>query len=65
MDVLLEVGPGRTLTSLATQSAAGEATAVSSFTAATGRQQAGTVQDALGDLWKGGVGVDWQAVYQG
>ena len=63
LDLLLEVGPGRTLVSFAAQSAAGEIMAVASFTPAYGKQQSGTVQDALAALWSSGVGVDWQAVH--
>ena len=63
-DVLLEVGPGRTLISLARQSAVGQVTAVASSTPAAGGQEAGTVQDALAVLWSSGVAIDWQAVYK-
>ena len=63
-NVLLEVGPGRTLVSLARQSTVGEVMAVASFSPATGRQEAGTVEDALAVLWSSGVAVDWQAVYK-
>ena len=62
--MLLEVGPGRTLISLAKQSAVGEVTAVASFSPALGRQDAGTVEDALAALWGSGVAVDWQVVYK-
>ena len=62
--VLLEVGPGRTLVSLARQSTVGEVTAVASFSPAMGRQEAGTVEDALAVLWSSGVAVDWQAFYK-
>jgi amino acid adenylation domain-containing protein len=58
-NVLLEVGPGETLTTLALGQRAG--TAVASF----GRPgQNKTVQDALAELWKAGVGVDWAAIYR-
>ncbi len=63
-DVLLEVGPGRTLVSLAKQGAAGELTAVASLTPAAGMQEEATVQDALAALWSRGVGIDWQAIYK-
>ncbi len=63
-DLLLEVGPGRTLVSLAKQSAVGEVIAIASTTPAAGRQEAGTVQDALAVLWSSGVAIDWQAVYK-
>ncbi len=62
-DVLLEVGPGRTLVSLAAQNYVGEITGVASFTAASGHQEAGTVEDALATLWSKGADIDWQAVH--
>ena len=56
--VLLEIGPGETLTTLALAQKVG--TAVASF----GRPgHTKTVQDALGELWKAGVSLDWIAVY--
>ncbi len=62
-EVLLEVGPGRTLISLAAQCAAGNVTGIASFTPATESEQATTVQDALAVLWSSGVRVNWQSVY--
>jgi phthiocerol/phenolphthiocerol synthesis type-I polyketide synthase E len=64
--VLLEVGPGSTLTRLARQQARPDMRAVASL------PDAGSVRDsadhallAFGELWTAGVDVDWAKVQQG
>jgi acyl transferase domain-containing protein len=62
--VLLEVGPGETLASLARQQ--GEPAAVSSLPSRTADGLAGDgLADALGRLWLAGAGVDWHAHHAG
>src|ERR1700686_4402403 len=62
--VLLEVGPGQTLSPLARQhpSKASEQTVLASL-AMTGDQEPHGLLDTLGRLWMNGVGVDWQQFY--
>ncbi|MEM9293426.1 MAG: beta-ketoacyl synthase N-terminal-like domain-containing protein [Acidobacteriota bacterium] len=64
--VLLEVGPGRTLASIALQSSpdGGASSAVASLAPRweRGDDQAFLLQ-ALGRLWVAGVEIDWRAVY--
>jgi len=62
--VLLEVGPGPTLSTLARQhpSKASEQTVLASL-AMTGDQEPHGLLDTLGRLWMNGVPVDWQQFY--
>src|ERR1700730_3500166 len=62
--VLLEVGPGQTLSTLARQhpSKASEQTVLASL-AVTGDHEPHGLLDALGRLWMNGVSVDWQQFY--
>src|ERR1700676_4792660 len=62
--VLLEVGPGQTLSTLARQhpSKASEQTVLASL-AMTGDQEPHGLLDTLGRLWMNGVSVDWQQFY--
>jgi amino acid adenylation domain-containing protein len=62
--VLLEVGPGQTLSTLARQhpSKASEQTVLASL-AMTGDQEPHGLLDTLGRLWMNGVNVDWQQFY--
>ncbi|MDQ1409832.1 MAG: hypothetical protein QOJ41_1567, partial [Acidobacteriaceae bacterium] len=62
--VLLEVGPGQTLATLARQhpSKASEQTVLASL-AMTGDQEPHGLLDTLGRLWMNGVTVDWQQFY--
>jgi len=62
--VLLEVGPGQTLSTLARQhpSKANEQTVLASL-AMTGEQEPHGLLDTLGRLWMNGVSVDWQEFY--
>ena len=62
--VLLEVGPGQTLSALARQhpSKANEQTVLASL-AMTGEQEPHGLLDTLGRLWMNGVSVDWQQFY--
>ncbi|HEV7513417.1 MAG TPA: aminotransferase class III-fold pyridoxal phosphate-dependent enzyme, partial [Candidatus Acidoferrum sp.] len=62
--VLLEVGPGQTLSTLARQhpSKASEQTVLASL-AMTGDQEPRGLLDTLGRLWMNGVPVDWQKFY--
>src|ERR1700686_1569975 len=62
--VLLEVGPGQTLSTLARQhpSKASEQTVLASL-AMTGEQEPHGLLDTLGRLWMNGVSVDWQQFY--
>ena len=63
--ILLEVGPGQTLSSLAGQHAAKAAghQVVSSFSSSI-EQEACDLPSALGRLWLAGVPVDWSGFYQ-
>jgi acyl transferase domain-containing protein len=66
--VLLEIGPGNTLTSLATQLApandGSERTAIASMRQSYDEQPDGAVlMTALGKLWLAGVPVDWPKLY--
>ncbi len=62
--VLLEVGPGQTLTTLARQCAAGERTIISATASALQSEQDDlALQTAIGKLWLAGVPVDWDAVH--
>lgn len=62
--VLLEVGPGLTLSTLARQHPAKttEQTVLASL-AMTGEQEPHGLMDSLGRLWMNGVTVDWQQFY--
>src|ERR1700686_3490525 len=62
--VLLEVGPGQTLSTLERQhpSKASEQTVLASL-AMTGEQEPHGLLDTLGRLWMNGVSVDWQQFY--
>jgi len=62
--VLLEVGPGQTLSTLARQhpAKASEQTVLASL-AMTGEQEPHGLLDTLGRLWMSGVTVDWQQFY--
>ena len=62
--VLLEVGPGQTLSTLARQhpSKASEQTVLASL-AMTGEQEPHGLLDTLGRLWMNGVSVDWPQFY--
>jgi amino acid adenylation domain-containing protein len=62
--VLLEVGPGQTLSTLARQhpSKASEQTVLASL-AMAGDQEPHGLLDTLGRLWMNGVSVDWQQFY--
>jgi amino acid adenylation domain-containing protein len=62
--VLLEVGPGQTLSTLARQhpSKASEQTVLASL-AMTGEQEPHGLLETLGRLWMNGVSVDWQQFY--
>jgi len=59
VDLVLEVGAGRTLTTLATQQLPKDRTiaTIASFT------QTDTVQDALAALWSAGAALSWTAYY--
>ena len=61
IDLLLEVGPGKTLTTLAQQQT--NAKAVASFSQARETAAAATPQDALASLWSAGVALDWNRYY--
>ena len=63
-DLLLEVGPGETLSTLALHTPRGEQalTALPSFTRGSEKRPARTLADALGRLWSLGVRLDWTAV---
>ena len=64
-NILLEVGPGQTLSSLASQhpaKAPGQAV-VSSFSASK-EQEVPTLLSALGKLWLAGSAVDWSGFYK-
>ena len=62
--VLLEVGPGQTLTTLARQCAVGERTILSASASALQAEQDDiALQTAVGRLWLAGVSVDWDAVH--
>ncbi|HEX3544855.1 MAG TPA: type I polyketide synthase, partial [Candidatus Acidoferrum sp.] len=62
--VLLEVGPGQTLSTLARQHPAkvNEQTVLASL-AMTGEQEPHGLLDTLGRLWMNGVSVDWRQFY--
>jgi amino acid adenylation domain-containing protein len=62
--VLLEVGPGQTLSTLARQhpAKANEQTVLASL-AMTGDQESHGLLDTLGRLWMNGVSVDWRQFY--
>ena len=61
IDLLLEVGPGTTLTTLTQQQST--ARAVASLNAARESVPATTVQDALAILWTAGTEIDWNRYY--
>lgn len=67
--VLLEVGPGRTLTSLAKMIQAsqdGGATYISSLPPAEATTSAEAfLTQSLGQLWMSGISIDWDAYYAG
>jgi amino acid adenylation domain-containing protein len=60
-NLLLEVGPGKTLTTLALQQSPGDrpASAVASFS------QTDTIQQALASLWAAGATPDWASYFAG
>ncbi|HET9316956.1 MAG TPA: acyltransferase domain-containing protein, partial [Vicinamibacteria bacterium] len=61
---LLEIGPGRTLTALATARAASEGfRVVSSLGGGPDREEPAALIEALGRLWLSGVTVDWAGFY--
>lgn len=60
--LLLEVGPGRTLATLAKQTLPDQVTVSSLGDAAT--PDGAALADALAKLWTAGVGVDWAAMHQ-
>ena len=61
VEVLLEVGAGKTLTMLTQQQAS--AKAVASFTQALGDVSGTTLQDALAALWPLGISPTWKSYY--
>lgn len=64
--ILLEVGPGQTLTTLARQQAAGKIIPVFpslNFPKDKKDNEYSTLLNALGDLWARGVNPDWKAFY--
>jgi acyl transferase domain-containing protein len=64
--LLLEVGPGRTLTSLAKQNSEGAGRHVALSSLRHPRDRASDVKfllGALGNLWLAGVSVDWHSFY--
>ena len=62
--ILLEVGPGQTLTTLARQCAVGERTIIPATASALQSEQDDlALQTAIGRLWLAGVPVDWNAVH--
>ncbi|MFH7000353.1 amino acid adenylation domain-containing protein [Flavobacterium sp. FlaQc-57] len=64
--ILLEVGPGQTLTTLARQQAAGKIIAAfPSLTFPKDEQENEyfTILNALGDLWMRGINPDWKSFY--
>ncbi len=65
--LLLEVGPGNVLATLARQHpAASEQIVVSSLTNGTSQlSEADAIQQALGWMWLGGIQPDWQAFHAG
>tara|TARA_R110002096_G_scaffold68159_5_gene164803 strand:- start:43287 stop:48545 length:5259 start_codon:yes stop_codon:yes gene_type:complete len=65
--ILLEVGPGKSLTSLAQQQAAGKIIpAFSSFTFSKEREsnEYTSVLNALGEMWIRGMNPDWKSFYK-
>jgi len=65
-NVLLEVGPGQTLSTLSRQHPAKPAEqAVLASLALSGDQEARGILETLGRLWMAGVKVDWQGFYAG
>jgi amino acid adenylation domain-containing protein len=65
--ILLEVGPGRTLTTLARQGdrSRRERPILPSLSAAWPRSQPAALREALGRLWLCGLQVDWAAIHGG
>lgn len=65
--VLLEIGPGRTLTTLSKQKEGLKSLAsISSLTIPDENESAyNTVFNALGDLWLNGIAIDWDVFYEG
>ena len=61
VDLLLEMGAGKTLTTLALQQA--DTQAIASFTQARDGAPSTTVQDAFATLWPLGVAPNWPAYY--
>ncbi|MEM7356628.1 MAG: aminotransferase class III-fold pyridoxal phosphate-dependent enzyme, partial [Acidobacteriota bacterium] len=62
--LLLEVGPGRSLTALARRHAAiGPADAIPSFPVKRGVDEIEAMLQALGQLWLAGTEVDWQRLH--
>jgi len=64
--ILLEIGPGQTLTTLARQQAAGKIIAAfPSLTFPKGEEENeyATILNTLGDLWLRGINPDWKAFY--
>jgi acyl transferase domain-containing protein len=64
--ILLEVGPGQTLSTLARQhpGKAAEQNVIASLPIA-GEQESRGLMEALGRLWMSGVTIDWQEFYAG
>jgi amino acid adenylation domain-containing protein len=65
IDLFVEAGPGKALTSLALQQRqnVGDFAAVASMTSPRNGSAAGTIQKALAELWVAGGHPDWTAVY--
>ncbi len=63
--VLLEVGPGRTLATLARQHPAAKGAAVVHSLAGRGEDEVAGMLRALGRLWQAGVEVDWKLLDAG
>lgn len=65
--ILLEVGPGQTLTTLARQQAAGKIIAAFpslTFPKDEEENEYATILNTLGDLWLRGINPDWKAFYK-
>ncbi|MEU8207929.1 type I polyketide synthase [Micromonospora sp. NPDC049044] len=64
--VLLEVGPGRSLTQLARQTVAKSTATIPSLGRVGGNQPDGqSLAQALGQLWAAGATIDWAALHAG
>ncbi|MDQ1166753.1 polyketide synthase [Flavobacterium sp. SORGH_AS_0622] len=65
--ILLEIGPGQTLTTLARQQAAGKIIAAFpslTFPKDEEENEYATILNTLGDLWLRGINPDWKAFYK-